>query len=248
MARSLVALFVLLLAGCVLPKALDPTAADRSAIVTIDDFSDWLRASNLTLQPETDSLTKHKIAWSYQLSYEYRGTARLSEDEELTVSIRSEITVHPNTASALHNFNTYALGLKAGLRKGGASVDSVQPMLDWGDGIDLFVIQREGHQIGNGFIGRAGKVAIYVLISGLYSSDSVHFEAALAPALRALERYNPKAGEGVAAAHGLAADGRSVDFKVRAGEAVQEPHHPGVAEIALLIVRSKLRSYRQAHK
>jgi hypothetical protein len=84
------------------------------------------------------------------------------------------------------------MGLKAGLWKGGASLERVDPTLDWGDGTDFFKILREGSQIGNLFIGHSGKVATYVIVSGLYSSDPALFEALLEPKLRALEHYDPE--------------------------------------------------------
>ena len=71
--------------------------------------------------------------------------------------------------------------------------------------MDLFLITRDGRQIGNGFIGHSGRVATYVLISGLYSSDAEMFAAAIASKLDAAESYDPEApGEAplVAGTHG----------------------------------------------
>jgi len=185
------------LAGCLTPKALDPTAADRRSIVTIEDFSGWLDAGSLAVDAEVDHLTKQKVAWSTLLSYEYRGTASTAEGTSLPVVLQSEVSVHPNAVSARHNFDTYALGLGAGIRKGGGSLEPVDTTLRWGDGMALYAIERNGRQIGNGFIGHAGRVATYVMISGLYSSDAARFEAVIAPVLSALEGYDPDAPEGL---------------------------------------------------
>lgn len=186
-----VALWSLALVGCLTPKSLEPSAEDRRSIVTIEDFASWLEANSITLAPEVETLAKQKIAWSYELSYEFSGVESGST-EPLRVVLRSEVTVHPNAPSALHNANTYWIGLKAGLRKGGASLERVESTLEWGDGTDCFKIHKEGRQIGNLFIGHSGKVATYVIVSGLYSSDPSLFEALLEPKLRALEHYDPE--------------------------------------------------------
>ena len=184
---------VAILAGCVMPQEMPPTVADRMAIVTIEDFAAWIESSGLTLAPEVDTLRRHKIAWSHQLTYEFRGTATTPEGHEHPIIVQSEVVVHPNAPSALHNFNTYWVGLSAGLRTGGASTEKVEPTLEWGDGVDLFLITRDGGPIGNGFIGHSGRLATYVLITGLYSSDPAMFEAAIAPKIAAAESYNPGA-------------------------------------------------------
>jgi hypothetical protein len=184
------ALWSAALGGCVLPKSLEPGSEDRHAIVTIEDFSDWLEASSIALTPETETLQKQKIAWSYELAYDFVGTESDSPDP-LRVVVHSEVAVHPNAPSAVHSANTYGVGLKAGLRKGGASLERVESTLEWGDGTDCFKILKDGRQIGNLFIGHSNKVATYVIVSGLYSSDPALFEALLEPKLRALEHYDP---------------------------------------------------------
>ncbi len=188
----LVALWSFALAGCLIPKSLQTGAEDLRAIVTIEDFAGWLEGNSIVLTPEVETLTKRKIAWSYELSYEFRGVEAGSDAESLRVVVQSEVTVHPNAPSARHNANTYRVGLKAGLWKGGASLERVEPTLDWGDGTDCFKIHKEGSQIGNLFIGHSGRVATYVIVSGLYSSDPAMFEALLEPKLRALEHYDPE--------------------------------------------------------
>jgi hypothetical protein len=164
--------------------------------VTIEDFTGWLEASSIVLTRETEALTKRKIALSYELSYEFSGFEPSSDENPLRVFVRSEVSVHPNAPSALHNANTYWVGLKAGLWKGGASLAQVEPTLDWGDGIDCFKIEKEESQIGNLFIGHSGKVATYVIVTGLYTSDPAMFEALLEPKLRTLELYDPESGVG----------------------------------------------------
>ena len=114
--------------------------------------------------------------------------------------VHAELSVHPNGVSALHNFNSYGVGLRAGLQRGGASLERVEPALEWGEDFDFYTIQRGEQQIGNGFIGRVGRIASYVLISGLYSSDTALFELALSPKLRALEGYDPTPADGALAA------------------------------------------------
>jgi hypothetical protein len=188
------------LGGCLTPKALDPTPADRKAIVTIEDFSDWLHWGSVVLEAEVDDLTKQKVAWSTLLSYEYRGAATTDEAKPLPVVLQSEVSFHPNAVSARHNFDTYGVGLGAGIRKAGGTFDPVKTTFLWGDEMTLYAIEMNGRQIGNGFIGRSGRVATYVLISGLYSSDPTHFEAVIAPVLSALERYDPDAAADLHAA------------------------------------------------
>jgi len=175
----------------VLPRALEPSQVDRQTLVTIDDFRDWL--GELTLRPESESLDKRKIAWSYELTYDFQGAARLNPTEELQLHVHSERTTHPNAAAALQNTNTYWRRLAAGLERSGATVQRVEPTMDWGDGADWFVIERDGQQIGNGFVGHSGTLASFVLISGIYSSDPALFERTLAPKLRALASYEPLA-------------------------------------------------------
>ena len=187
-----VVLWSLTLAGCLTPKSLEPGSEDLRAIVTIEDFADWLEANSIVLTPEAESLTKRKIAWSYELSYQFTGVEAGAGTDSLRVVVHSEVSVHPNAPAARHNANTYWVGLKAGLWKGGASLERVDPTLDWGDGTDFFKIHKEGSQIGNLFIGHSGRVATYVIVSGLYSSDPALFEALLAPKLRALEHYDPE--------------------------------------------------------
>ena len=187
------ALLAVSLGGCLTPKALDPTPADRRAIVTIEDFGDWLQWGSVLLEAEVDDLSKHKIAWSTQLSYEFRGTATSANAKPLPVVLQSEVSFHPNAASARSNFDTYGVGLGAGIRKGGGRFEPMESTMRWGDETNLYAIVMDGRQIGNGFIGRSGRIATYVLISGLYSSDPVHFEAAIAPVLDALERHDPEA-------------------------------------------------------
>ena len=177
--------------GCITPRLLEPAAADRAVVVTIEDFSDWLRANSIELAAEAETLTKQKIAWSYQLTYEFRGVDADYAGEPLRVALHSEVSVHPNAPSARHNANTYGLGLAAGIRQGGGSLERVAPTLQWGDAVDSFTIHRNGHQIGNLFIGRSGRVATYVMISGIYASEPARFEALLAPKLRVVERYDP---------------------------------------------------------
>jgi hypothetical protein len=188
------------LGGCLTPKALAPTPADRKAIVTIEDFNDWIQRGSVALEAEVDDLTKQKVAWSTQLSYEYRGTATTPEASPLPVVLQSEVSFHPNAASARHNFDTYGLGLGAGIRRGGGSFEPVKTTLVWGDEMALYAIEMDGRQIGNGFIGYSGSVAAYVLISGLYSSDPSHFEAVIAPVLSALEHHDPDAAADLHAA------------------------------------------------
>ena len=192
-----VALWSFALAGCLIPKSLQTGAEDLRAIVTIEDFAGWLEGNSIVLTPEVETLTKRKIAWSYELSYEFSGVEAGSHSESLRVFVHSEVTVHPNAPSALHNANTSWVGLKAGLWKGGASLERVEPTLDWGDGTDCFKIHKEGSQIGNLFIGHTGRVATYVIVSGLYSSDPALFEALLEPKLRALEHYDLVPGQTV---------------------------------------------------
>jgi hypothetical protein len=191
---------VVSLGGCLTPKSLHPTPADRKAIVTIEDFSDWLHWGSVVLEPEVDDLTKQKIAWSTLLSYEYRGAATTNEAKPLPVVLQSEVSFHPNAVSARHNFDTYGVGLGAGIRKAGGTFEPVDTTLLWGDEMTLYAIEMDGRQIGNGFIGRSGRVATYVLISGLYSSDPTHFEAVIAPVLSALEHYDPDAAADLHAA------------------------------------------------
>ena len=196
------ALLAVSLGGCLTPKALDPIPADRMAIVTIEDFGDWIHWGAVALETEIDDLTKQKIAWSTQLSYEFRGTATSDGAKPLPVVLQSEVSFHPNAASARHNFDTYGVGLGAGIRKGGGKFEPMEGTLRWGDETTVYAIVMDGRQIGNGFIGRSGKIATYVLISGLYSSDPTHFEAAIAPVLDALERHDPEARADLrAAAH-----------------------------------------------
>lgn len=188
------------LAGCLLPKQLEATVADAGAIVTIDDFSSWLAANDLDLRADEDELVKQKVAWSYLLTYDYLGRASLPDSEPLTVVLKSEVGVHPNATSAGHNFRTYRGGLKLGIEKSGGVVEPLEPTLRWGTSIDLFAIHKNGHQIGNGFIGHSGNVATYVLITGLYSSDPRLFEEAIQGKLAQLEAYDPKPPAPVAAA------------------------------------------------
>ena len=195
-----VSLWSLALAGCLIPKDLEPGVEDRRAIVTIEDFAGWLEANSIVLTRETEALTKRKIARSYELSYEFSGVEASSGANPLRVFVRSEVSVHPNAPSAVHNANTYWVGLKAGLWKGGASLARVEPTLDWGDGIDCFKIEKEGSQIGNLFIGHSGKIATYAIVTGLYSSDPAMFEALLEPKLRAVEHYDPECRGGAPAA------------------------------------------------
>ena len=69
----------------------------------------------------------------------------------------------------------------------------IEPTKEWGDGADWFVIEIDGRQVGNGFVGHQGAVASFVLISGLYSSDAAMFEQVLEPKLRKLASYDPLA-------------------------------------------------------
>ena len=198
--RALLAgLCCLALGACLTPRTLEPGAEDWRAIVTVDDLAPWLDQNRIVLDAEFEKLSKRKIAWSYELSYEFNGVEVVSDPHPLRVVLHSEVTVHPNAVSALHNANTYWVGLAAGLRKGGASLERVEPSLDWGDGIDSFTIHKDGRQIGNLLIGHSGKVATYVILSGLYASDPAAFERLIEPKLRALEHYDPEAVSGTVA-------------------------------------------------
>ena len=192
----LAALCCLALAGCLTPRTLEPGPEDWNAIVTVDDLALWLEQSRIVLEPDVEKLEKRKIAWSYELSYEFSGAEADGAAHPLRVFLRSEVMVHPNAPSALHNANSYWVGLAAGLRKGGATLERVEPSIDWGDGRDSFTIHKDGQQIGNLFIGHSGRVATYVVLSGLYSSDPSAFERLIEPKLRELEHYDPRAVAG----------------------------------------------------
>ena len=195
----LIGLSSLVLAGCLTPRTLEPGPEDWRVIVTVDDLAVWLEANQIVLDAEVEKLAKRKIAWSYELSYEFSGVEAVADPNPLRVILHSEVSVHPNAPSALHNANTYWVGLKAGLWRRGASLERVEPILDWGDGIDCFTIHKDERQIGNLFIGHSGRIATYVILSGLYASDPAAFERLLEPKLRALEHYDPEAVSGTVA-------------------------------------------------
>ena len=186
-----IALCGIAVTGCLTPQNLETGDADLRAIVTIEDFAGWLEANSIVLTPEAEALSKRKVAWSYELSYEFSGVEAGPGTEPLRVFVRSEVMVHPNASSALHNANSYWAGLKAGLWKSGATLEPSESTLEWGDGADCYEIHKEGNQIGNLFIGHSGAIATYVIVSGLYSSDPALFEALLEPKLRELEHYDP---------------------------------------------------------
>lgn len=186
------ALACLVLAGCLLPRSLEPAEHDWRTMVTIHDFQQWLDNAAIDLEATNEELTKKKVVWTWELAYDYNGVDA-GDGNPFQVYLHSEVSVHSNPASALHNANSYWLGMKAGLWQGGASLREVDCTIEWGDGLDCYTIHKGDRQIGNLLIAHSGKVATFVALSGLYSSDSALFERLLEPKLRALDDYDPSA-------------------------------------------------------
>lgn len=169
---------VLGLSSCVTTQ--EPTLADHSATITIEDMSDWVPPGTLT--PTLNTFDRKDQLGNIFLSYRYQG-----KNDEIGVVLNSEVLFARDEQTSKSAYRSFVLGSK--IAKG--QIEKVESVIDWGEQTANGHLMVDGKIRGHVYVGRRGTVTVMIALGGLYRDDPGDFERSLEPHLWALTKYDP---------------------------------------------------------
>jgi len=169
-----VALALALLAALACVSSQPPSAADRDAAITRDDFADWL--AGYTLETRSESLRKDERHGIVIVEYHWAG-----DGPELAARLHSMVYWTHSRAEADAALRSMLAG--AGRGKNGVEWRPAYGHLGWAEAEKSYLLVRGRDVVGNLVLARRDNVAVMVMLSGLYSEDSRTFERKVEPML-----------------------------------------------------------------
>src|SRR5262245_5578388 len=181
---------LLLLAGCVTLLGCvsqpPPSAADRDAAITREDFADWL--AGYTLATKRESFTRTERHGIMILEYHWLG-----DDGELAIALDSRIYWTHSPAEA-----------EAAYRKMLTSSRTKHPAIAWlpvhsggawaEDKKCYRIVRADRQTVGHVLFARRENVAAMISLTGIHAEDPKLFERKLEPELEKLTLHTPDGG------------------------------------------------------
>ena len=160
---------------------------DRATVVTAGYLEGLV--DNFVLRTDGETLYKREYHnGGVVLAYEYDHPA---PDRDLL--LRCEIVVEPTVEAAIDQYIQRAEKAR-GSRSGGAEYKVDNQLLRWGDVSEFAQFIQDEQIIGNSFIGRYNNRVVQITVRDASITDQTGLAAVLAPALAAMEDYNPTPG------------------------------------------------------
>jgi len=167
-------------------STLEPSAADRDATITRDDFSDWL--AGYTLETKRESLTKDERRGIVIVEYRWLG-----DGPELRAGLHSMVYWTRSRAEADAALRSMLAGAERG--KDGIGWRPAYTHLGWAENAKTYLLVRQRDVVGNLVLARRENVAVMVRLTGLYAEDPRLLERKLEPLLWELSRYTPASAD-----------------------------------------------------
>jgi hypothetical protein len=171
--------------GC--ESKLPVSAADREIILRAGDLIPFGYGLEKTEQFEKFTRTKY-FDGSHELTYEYE-TPESEEDNALYMNVT--VTVEKAKSDAWTSKGASEVGAKLGLKANGVEQREIKDFYSYGDTSSFFILERDGHPIGNMFTVREGKRVYVVVLSGMYFDDAAAWKELMEERLRKFSAYDP---------------------------------------------------------
>jgi len=173
------------LAGC--ESNLPVGAADKEVILRAGDLIPFGYGLEKTEQFEKFTRTKY-FDGSHELIYEYE-TPESEEENALYMNVT--VAVEKTTSDAWTSKGAGDIGMKFGLKASGVEQREIKDFYQYGDTSSFFILEKDGHPIGNMFTVREGKRVYAVIISGMYFDDAAAWKELIEDRLRKFSVYSP---------------------------------------------------------
>ena len=101
------------------------------------------------------------------------------------------ISVEKSTSDAWATHGAQDIGLGVGLKTNGITKREVKDFYKYGDSSTFYVLEKDGHPVGNAFTVRHGKRVYMLLLSGMYFDDAVSWKELIEEKLETFSEYAP---------------------------------------------------------
>jgi len=179
------ALAGLLFAGC--QSDIPVSDADKEVVLRAADLIPFGYGLEHTEQYEKFTKTKY-FDGSHELTYEFE-TPDAEEDNALYMNVT--VSIEKNSADAWTTHGAQDVGLKFGLKANGVEQREIENFYQYGDKSTFYLLEKDGHPIGNLFTVREGKRVLVLLISGMYFDDQASWRELVGEKLRKFSAYSP---------------------------------------------------------
>jgi hypothetical protein len=171
--------------GC--ERNLPVGAADKEVILRAGDLIPFGYGLEKTEQFEKFTRTKY-FDGSHELTYEYETP---DSEEENALYMNVTVTVEKTTSDAWTSKGAGEIGMKFGLKASGVEQREIKDFYRYGDTSSFFILEKDGHPIGNMFSVREGKRVYVVILSGMYFDDAAAWKELMEERLRKFSAYAP---------------------------------------------------------
>jgi hypothetical protein len=171
--------------GC--ERNLPVGAADKEIVLRAGDLIPFGYGLEKTEQFEKFTRTKY-FDGSHELTYEYETP---DSEEENALYMNVTVTVEKTTSDAWTSKGAGEIGMKFGLKASGVEQREIKDFYKYGDTSSFFILEKNGHPIGNMFSVREGKRVYVVILSGMYFDDAAAWKELMEERLRKFSAYAP---------------------------------------------------------
>ena len=188
MLRKLAPVLVLaatVLGGC--ERNLPVDDKDRAVVLRAADLIPFGYGLEKTEPYETFTKTRY-LDGSHELTYEFETP---DSEEENALYMNVTISVEKSTSDAWATHGAQDIGLGVGLKTNGITKREVKDFYKYGDSSTFYVLEKDGHPIGNAFTVRHGKRVYMLVLSGMYFDDAASWKELIEEKLETFSEYAP---------------------------------------------------------
>ena len=173
------------LPGC--ERNLPVGAAEKEVVLRAGDLIPFGYGLEKTEQYEKFTRIKY-FDGSHELTYEYE-TPESEKENALYMNVT--VSVEKSTSDAWTSKGAGEIGMQFGLKAGGVERREIKDFYKYGDTSSFFVLEKNGHPIGNLFSVREGKRVYVLIMSGMYFDDPDAWKELMEERLRKFSAYEP---------------------------------------------------------
>lgn len=181
---------VLILAATVLggcERNLPVDEQDKAVVLRAADLIPFGYGLEKTEPYEKFTKTKY-LDGSHELAYEFETP---DSEEENALYMNVTISVEKSNSDAWATHGAQDIGLGVGLKSSGITKREVKDFYKYGDSSTFYVLEKDGHPIGNAFTVRHGKRVYMLLLSGMYFDDAASWKELIEEKLKTFSEYAP---------------------------------------------------------
>ena len=168
-------------------KDLPVSAADKDVVLRAADLIPYGYGLEKTEPYESFKRIRY-FDGSHELTYEFETP---DSEEENALYLNVTVSVEKSVSDARTSHGAGIVGLNIGLKANGVEKREIKNFYSYGDDSQFFILEKDGHPIGNVFAVREGKRAFLLILSGMYFEDAATFKELIEGRLRKFSAYTP---------------------------------------------------------